>query len=667
MRTTLRKRSSRPLASLGLALLALTAFTSLRCSRPARGAGEPRVIILGLDGMDYGFASRLAAEGKMPGLARLAKMGGIAPLGSAVPPQSPVAWSDFITGMDAGGHGIFDFIHRDPATMTPYLSTSRTVGSTRTMSVGRWQFPLPPPLSNEKTELLRRGQAFWEVLEKKGIPTNILRIPANYPPSGTATRELSGMGTPDVLGGYGVFSFYTSDRFAFLDKTISGGSVYRIDVEQGVAKTKLYGPDNLFLVKPEKMTADFTIYVDPDRPAAKLVVGSEERVLQEGEWTDWIPVSFTMIPTQSLPAEVRFFLRRVRPELEIYASPINFDPMAPATTVSTPKSYATELARAKGRYYTQGMPENTGALSTGVLSPQEFLAQARLAGDEILDEFPYVLSRFDRGLLFYYIGNLDLVSHMMWRAMDPEHPGYDPAVDVPLRDVVAKKYEALDGLITYALDHMPEGTLLVVMSDHGFTSWRRVFNLNAWLHENGYLTVKDESLPEHQDMFRNVDWSKTRAYGLGLNGLYLNLKGRERDGIVPPEQRESLAEEIAAKLEATLDPKTGQRAVSHAYLRDKTYSAGAERSIGPDIVMGYAKGTRSSDESALGDVGREVLSDNMKMWSGDHCMDAPDVPGILATNRPLKRPVTRLNNLAAAVLAEFGVESFPTQGPAAGR
>ena len=647
-----------------MALLALAAFASVRCSKPARGAGEPRVIILGLDGMDYGFATRLAAEGRMPGLARLSKMGGgVAPLGSAVPPQSPVAWSDFITGMDAGGHGIFDFIHRDPATMTPYLSTSRAVGSTRVVSLGRWQFPL----SGGTTELLRRGQAFWEVLEKKGIPTTILRMPANYPPTGTASEELSGMGTPDILGGYGIFSYYTSDRLALLGKSISGGSVYRVDVEKGVVKTKLYGPDNPFLAKAEPLSTDLTIYLDPDRPAAKLVVGDEERVLQEGEWTDWIPMSFTMVPTQGLPAEVRFYLRRVRPELELYASPINFDPMAPAQPISSPSSFATELARATGRFYTQGMPENTGALKTGVLTPQEFLAQARLAGDEVLDEFPYVLSRFDRGLLFYYIGNLDLVSHMMWRAMDPEHPGYDPAVDEPLKDVVTKKYELLDGLITYALDHMPQDTLLVVMSDHGFTSWRRVFNLNAWLHENGYLVVKDASLPEGQDYFRNVDWSRTRAYGLGLNGLYLNLKGREKDGIVAPEQRDSLLAEIAAKLEATVDPKTGQRAVSHAYLRDKTYSAGGERDIGPDIVMGYAKGTRSSDDSAIGAVGREVLTDNMKMWSGDHCMDAPDVPGILATSRPLKKPATRLNNLAAAVLAEFGVESFPSAGPKGGQ
>lgn len=648
-----RRRSPTALAA-GALLVALCGLGAARCAR-ASSATVPRVVILGLDGMDYGLASRLMAEGRMPGLTRLSKMGGFSSLASAVPPQSPVAWSDFITGMDAGGHGIFDFIHRDPKTMAPYLSTSRAEGGSRTLKLGRYQFPL----SGGNVELLRRGQAFWEVLEKRGVPTTILRIPANFPPSGTAGHELSGMGTPDILGGYGVFSYYTTDRLAFLGKEISGGSIDRVENDGGVVRAKLYGPDNPFLAKPEKLAADLTLYLDPDQPAVKLVVGGEERVLLEGEWSDWVPLAFDMIPTQSLPAQARFYLKQVRPELALYVSPINFDAMAPALPISTPASYAAELAKATGRYYTQGMPENTGALTAGVLSPAEFLAQARIAGDEVIGQFPYALRSFDRGLLFYYVGNLDLVSHMMWRSMDPQHPAYDPAADAPLADVVPKLYERLDGLVRYALDHMGEDTLLVVMSDHGFTSWRRVFHLNAWLHQNGYLAVKDESLPEQSDMFRNVDWSRTRAYGLGLNGLYLNLKGRERDGIVPPEEREKLLREIAEKLTASIDPKTGLPAVGHVYPKDTSFTDLGQRAIGPDLVVAYAKGTRTSDESALGAVGRELLSDNTKAWSGDHCMDAPDVPGILATSRPLKRPATALKNLAAAVLAEFGVETFP--------
>ena len=188
------------------------------------------MIVLGLDGMDYELTTRLMAEGRLPGLSRLQEMGGFSALGTSIPPLSPVAWSDFITGADAGLHGIFDFIHRDPATMMPYLSTSRATAPERFVHVGDWQFPL----DEGTVELLRHGEAFWEKLEKHGVPTTIIRIPANFPTSGTAEREISGMGTPDILGGYGTFSYYTTDRLAFLGQEISGGHLFTVEEEDGV-------------------------------------------------------------------------------------------------------------------------------------------------------------------------------------------------------------------------------------------------------------------------------------------------------------------------------------------------------------------------------------------------------------------------------------------------
>jgi len=649
-------RHRRPVATAALALGAVALVAGMvpgvGCGRSAGRATIPRVIILGLDGLDYDLTRQLMKEGRLPGLSRLAKMGGFSALGTAIPAQSPVAWSDFITGHDAGVHGIFDFIQRDPATMVPYLSTSRTEPPTHVLKVGGWQFPL----SGGKVELLRRGRAFWEILEKHGIPTTVLRIPANFPPSGTAGRELSGMGTPDILGGYGTFSYYTTDRLAFLGKQIASGNVYRVEETDGVIHAQLVGPDHPLKVTPEKLTADFAVYLDPDRPVVKLVVGDEVRLLQEGEWSDWVPVSFDLIPTQHLPVQARFYLKQVRPQLALYVSPLDFDPLAPALPISNPASFAAELARATGRYYTQGMPEDTKALSAGVFSRAEFLAQAKIAGQEVFDQFPYVLGRFGRGLLFYYEGNTDLISHMMWRPMDPGHPAYDPVNDPPFADAVPTAYEAADRFVTYALDHMGEDTLLVAMSDHGFASLRRTFDLNAWLHQNGYLAVLDESLPAGRELFTNVDWTRTRAYGLGLNGLYVNLQGREKDGIVPPSARDALLVEIKTRLEATIDPSTARPAIGHVYLRDQTFTDGGQRAIGPDAEVGYAKGTRGADSSALGEVKREVLTDNDEAWSGDHEMDTPAVPGILATSRPLKRPARNLRELNASVLAEYGIE-----------
>jgi predicted AlkP superfamily phosphohydrolase/phosphomutase len=635
--------------ALGVCLLALAAAA---CSR-THATGKTTVIVLGFDGMDYELTKQMMAEGRLPNLAKLASQGGLQPLGTSMPPQSPVAWSNFITGLDAGGHGIFDFVHRDPNTMIPYLSTSRAEPSDKKLKLGKYQIPL----AADKVELLRHGQPFWEALGKRGIRTTVVRIPANFPPSGTATRELSGMGTPDILGTYGTFSYYTTDPFTWAGKDVSGGKVYNVDIEDGVVRGELYGPTNPYLVAAPKISAPFTVYVDPDAPVAKIVVGSEERVLKVGEWTDWVPVSLALVPTQSVRVIARFYLKAVRPELGLYVTPLNLDPMKPAMPISNPASYAAELAKATGLFYTQGMPEDVKAFKEHVFTAQEFEAQARIAGDEVVRQYGYVLDCFQDGLLFYYFGNADQVSHMMWRAMDPGHPAYKPE-DAQFADTVKKIYEQFDGIVGRTMPRVAKGATLVVMSDHGFTSWRRAFHLNTWLEKEGYLAARDPNLRDDPGFYSNVDWSRTRAYGLGLNGLYINVAGREKDGIMDPGQREALAKEIAAKLLQVVDPKTGERAITKVQRREE-YRDRGYLEIGPDLIVGYAKGTRTSNESALGKLMPEVFSDNHEEWSGDHCMDPDAVPGILLTSRPLKKPATKLDELAAAILAEFGVEGFP--------
>ena len=646
----------------GFAILAIGLACAAGCAAGAAGEG-PRVIVLGFDGMDYGLTRRLIAEGALPNMARLAAGGGgLRPLATSVPPQSPVAWSTFITGLDPGGHGIFDFIHRDPATMVPYLSTTRTEAGELALSVGRWKLPL----SGGAVELLREGTEFWRVLEDRGVETTIIRMPANFPPSGHAAHELSGMGTPDILGTYGTFAFYSagaSDR-----EDLSGGTIFPIQVVDGVATGALVGPDHPFLVAREPVTSEFTVYLDPRHDAGKLVVGAEERLVRAGEWTDWVPVSFDLGFFQTLNGMARFYLKQARPVLELYVSPINFDPLDPAAPISTPPEYAAELAEATGRFYTQGMPEDTQSLNQAVLTPAEFLAQARIAGAEVRAQYDYVLDQFVEGeassrLLFYYFGNLDQVSHMMWRATDEDHPAYDPVRDGPFADVVEGLYRDMDEVVGATLERMTPDTLLVIMSDHGFASWRRAFHLNAWLREEGYLSVVNPALDDDPGLFANVDWTRTRAYGLGLNGLYVNLAGRERDGIVAPEALGALLEEIRGRLLATVDPATGEPAVTRVFRRDVDFVDGERPATGPDLIVGYAGGTRCSNESALGAVPREVIVDNHDAWSGDHCTDPAAVPGILLSSRPLAAPATSLQDLAGALLAEFGIETFPEGSP----
>ena len=640
----------------GLAALLLS--TSSCNERSASASSGPSMIVLGFDGMDFGITSRLMAEGRMPNFSRLAEKGSFGPLETSVPPQSPVAWSNFITGLDSGGHGIYDFVHRDPKTMLPYLSTSATEGGGKTLKIGKYQFPL----SGGKVELLRHGEPFWALLEENGIESTIVRMPANFPPSGKATRELSGMGTPDLLGTAGTFSFYSSELFAFQGEDISGGDVYEVYPYEGMVEASLVGPTNPFLIKSQKVELPFVVHMDPEESAVKLEVGEEELILQVGEWSDWVSIEFDLIPTQTLPAIVRFYLKQVHPELELYATPLNIDPMNPAMPISTPDSYASDLAEATGRYYTQEMPEDTKVFRAEIFSADEFLAQARITGDQFLEQYRYVLGQFESGFLFYYFGNLDQTSHMMMRPTDADHPSYDADRDAPYETVVESIYEELDAVVGYTVENMNPGTKLVIMSDHGFASWRRAFHLNTWLKDNGYVTLKDPNRKDDPGLFLNVDWSQTKAYALGLNGLYINLRGRERDGSVAPEEREALMDELSEKLLAVIDPVTGEQAITRVYKREEEYEDGGYLEIGPDIQVGYAKGMRGSNESALGEFPPEIIVDVDDEWNGDHCMDHTVVPGILLTNEPLERQATSLQNLAQSILAEFGIDDgFPVR------
>lgn len=646
-----------------LILRALMAVAVLAVSAGCDRALEPakRVIVLGFDGMDYGLTQRLISEGRLPNLARLAELGGFSPLQTSIPPQSPVAWSDFLTGLDAGGHGIYDFIHRDPRTMLPYLSTTITEGPSRVIRLGKWQLPL----AGGKVTLLRHGIAFWEALEEEGIPTSIIRMPANFPPSGSASRELSGMGTPDILGTYGTFSFFTTAPERITRSIAGGGVVYPAEVIDGVFHGSLRGPANPFLVEPQEASAEFTVYIDAARPVVKIMLGDREVILQEGEWSEWLTVEFELLGfVASLRGICRFYLRQVRPEFELYVTPVNLDPLDPEMPISTPSDFATELAEATGRFYTQGMPEDTKALTSGVFDERDFLSQVSLVAGENRRQYEHVLASFEGGLLFYYFGHLDQVSHVMWRAMDLTHPAHDPEADRPYRHVIEEFYVEADEIVGETLEFMDENTTLIVMSDHGFAPWRRAFNLNTWLKENGYLALKDPSRQGETEFFANVDWSRTQAYALGLNGLYINLRGREAFGTVPPQQRRLIIEEIANRLLRVVDPQTGQAAITKVYRRDRAYADTGHLEIGPDLIIGYAWGVMSSDESAVGKIPRGIFYDNTSKFSGHHSMDHRTVPGVLLTNHPLRQEVSSLKDLASAVLAEFGVKGFPPRADA---
>ena len=615
-----------------------------------------KMIVLGLDGMDPHLTRRWMDQGRLPAFSRLLREGGdFRALGTSLPPQTPVAWSNFITGMDPGGHAIFDFIHRDPLTYMPEFSSTETVGASKTFRIGKTLLPL----SSGRVRSLRRGKTFWQVLEDEGVPSTVFKMPTNYPPAETRQRTLAGMNTPDVRGTYGVFRYYTNEPLSVVQEAGGGGYVHEVYVIGDRVEAELPGPINSLRADRPDTVVPFQVFLDPRNAAAKVRIQGNEFVLKEKEWSGWIRVRFSLIPTQSVHGMCLFYLKEVRPKFKLYVSPIHMDPARPALPLSTPESYARELEERFGPYFTKGLPADTSALENGVLDEEEFLTLDDMVYQESLAMLEYELGRLDEGLLFFYFSNADQRQHMFWRLVDPDHPAYDEALARRFEGVIARTYGEMDRTLDLALRKADKETVVLVMSDHGFATFRRGFNLNTWLFQNGYHRLRQPWRQEESVLFDNTDWSKTRAYGVGLNSLYINEAGRERDGIVRPgPDKDNLVREIAAKLEALTDPKTGERPILKAFVGREAYR-GANVDRAPDIVLGFNRGYRISWQSPLGGFPREVLEDNTQKWSGDH-MAVPDVlPGIALANRTFTAEDPALHDLTASVLAAFGVPQPP--------
>ena len=633
-------------------LLALGTRPSLVTKAYGKKATSKKIIVLGFDGMDPHLTSVWMNEGKLPAFKLLMSQGGWSKLGTSIPPQSPVAWSNFTTGTNPGGHGIFDFIHRDPKNYFPVFSASVSEETKKTIRIGNWVLPI----KGGKVRNLRKGKAFWQILEEHDIPATIFKIPANYPPVPTKQRTISGMGTPDITGAYGILNFYTTESKE-ANADIGGARIHEVYVIGNRVDAKLPGPINTFKKDRPEAEIEFKAFIDPQNPVAKIVIQDQEFILKEKEWSGWKRIRFGLIPTQSVSGICLFFLKEVRPHFKLYVSPINIDPGNAALPISTPESYSKELEKKFGPFFTKGLPADTSALDNDILDDGEFLAQDDIVLQESRAILDYELGRFDSGILFYYISSTDQRQHMFWRLLDPKHPAYDARLASKYGGTIENIYREADQILGHVMSKIDKDTVVMVMSDHGFNPYYRSFNLNTWLRANGYHKFTNEFKQEDLEMaFAATDWSKTKAFGIGLNGLYINQRGREAEGIVAPgADADNLIREIALKLEEFKDPETGEKVVFKAYVAKDVYT-GAYVDEAPDIILGFNRGYRISFKSPLGRVPKDILENNTAKWSGDHMGAAEIMPGILLTNRTFKAERPALYDLTATILDVFGIE-----------
>ena len=268
----------------------------------------------------------------------------------------------------------------------------------------------------------------------------------------------------------------------------------------------------------------------------------------------------------------------------------------------------------------------------------------------------YALEHFEDGLLFFYFSSSDLQAHMFWWDSDEPHPVRTPEEARKYQGVVEDVYVKMDEALGRCMEVLGDEATIIVMSDHGFCNFQRGFGLNTWLRDEGYLVVTKTPNSKREGYMLNSQekWLRTRAYGLGLNGLYVNLQGREKYGVVTATERDALLEEISQKLLAFRDPENGRQVIERVYRTDRCYS-GPEAVNAPDLIIGYARDYRASWNTCLGDCEKAVVINNTSPWSADHCIAHNQVPGILLSNRKIVADGPALIDLAPTVLEAFGI------------
>lgn len=608
-----------------------------------------RLVIIGLDGLEPTLTEKYMAEGKLPHLAKLKKEGAYSRLQTTTPAISPVAWSSFMTGSSPSKHNIFDFLSRDPRTYLPDLSSARIGKPKKVLALGKYNIPLSKP----EIRGLRKSIPFWKILGDNGIFSTILRVPITFPPEKFSGHLLSGMCAPDLKGSQGTFAFYTSDKERIKKREV--GMNIPVEVKDNKIETYISGPENSLLKKQEEIRLPLRIFIDKEKEEVSIEVSGQKFMLKKETFSPWIKLTFHPGLGMKIKAICRFYVSQIHPHFEMYLSPLNIDPEKPALPISHPFIYSVYLGKLLGSFITLGEANDTWALNEGVLSEQAFLEFTYSNHKEWEAMLFNALSKIRRGAAVCVFETTDSIQHMFWRYLDKGHPALKTGQAKMTPKVIEDLYQKMDEMVGKIQDMMDKRSILIVMSDHGFKSFRRGVNLNSWLYLNAYLRLK-EGKKESEEWFKDVDWEKTRAYALGLGGLYINQKGREEKGAINPgAETKALKAELMSKLTGLKDNGNGSKAINQVYDRDRVYS-GPYRENAPDLIIGYNEGYRASWDSVTGKVNETVFEDNNKAWSGDHCIDPQVVPGVLFCSQKLKTKTPSIMDIAPTSLELFGLE-----------
>jgi predicted AlkP superfamily phosphohydrolase/phosphomutase len=681
-RAILRAQSVLVCATLMLGLL-------VACSSPGPEARfTQKLVILGFDGMDPALLGRWIKEGQLPNMAKLASQGGgVYPLATTHSPESPTAWASFATGVNPGKHNIYDFLVRDTNTYLPDLGMVRRDPPRFVLNY--------IPVAKPRVYSIRGGTSFWVTAGRAGVRSSVLTVPVTFPPEDVPNGELlAGLPLPDIRGTMGTFYYFATDLSRYEEgNTEFGGILKRLvfsTSENDVARTELIGPPNPLIRQQvrairakspnptdqdrtrlaelqanEDVRLPVTIAWNRSAKTAAVTIDGQTVSLEPGKMSRWVDLEFRINFLVRLHGMVQLLLMKADSELQLYISPVNWKPDSPPVPMSSPASFSADLFKELGYYRTLGWAEATWPLNEGRMDEQTFMDDLDKAFD---DRAHVILSRLEAknwDVLVGVIESTDRVQHMMWRLMDDKHPMYDAALAATYGDSILRVYRRADQFVGDVLRRLAPGTDVLIVSDHGFHSWRKAVNLNTWLVQQGYMVLEGQQPGEKKldDLFgggqfwENVDWSRTRAYAMGLGQIYFNLRGRESKGIVSPgAEASALADEMRTRLLALTDPDDHSPIVRAVYKRDDVY-AGEFLQNASELQVGMEDGYRVSWQTALGGAPQGIVYPNMKKWSGDHGgYDFATTSGVLLSTRRIAGPSPSILDIAPTVLKYFGLD-----------
>jgi predicted AlkP superfamily phosphohydrolase/phosphomutase len=634
-----------------LALTMLSACGGGDARRDAGPAPDRRIVVLGFDGVDPDFVEQW--KDKLPNMAELANTGTFRRLRTTTPPSSCTAWSTFTTGMNPGGHGIFDFILRDPKTYLP----DRT-GAVSHKAEYRWGLFQTKP---ETFTTTMSGEAFWTTADRAGKRSVVLRVPCIYPlEKEQHSYAQGGLGLPDLRGSEGTFHYWSSE-LSPRDAADSdlGGKVLSLGAGD-VVETLIEGPVNPLSPDDERLTLPLKL-ARAGKDALSIDVAGRRETVEVGGWSDWFHLPFEVTRFSTIPGMARFRVLEVSPDIRLYLSPINHDPEEPAIAVTEPEGYSKELVKAVGDFKTVGWNHETWGLNEERIDEEAFMQDVWDTFRESEAITLHEMETRNAELMISVFVETDRTSHMMYRLLDPEHPRYDAALAAKYGDSILKTYQRADEILGKVRAKLDSDDILFVVSDHGFHSWRRGFNVNSWLVQEGFMTLKGGAKSTSKKFLQDVDWSKTKAYALGVGSLYINLAGREGKGIVKPgAEYDALVRDIVDRMTKLVDPKTGKPAVDKVYIAKETWK-GDRLPDGQDLQIGMASGYRVSSATPLGGAPEGLFEDNRKKWSGDHATTHTEVTeGILLSNVKIADESPSIGDLAPTILTLLGVPVPPT-------